>query len=223
MNLIAIDTAREACSVAVVGDGVQPVTASEIVGRGHAERLFGMIAGVMAEAGLAFAALDRIAVTIGPGSFTGIRVGIAAARGFGLALGRPVVGIGTLEAHAASARRLAGNVPVLAVLDARRGEIYGQHFSADGKPFGLPAVASPETFAGQIYDDELLAGAGADLVAAALDRGGSTAIVHRHSAPDILTVAEIAVAAEAPAAAPRPLYLRPPDAKPQPSTGVARQ
>jgi tRNA threonylcarbamoyladenosine biosynthesis protein TsaB len=223
MNLIAIDTAREACSVAVVGDAVKPVTASEIVGRGHAERLFGMAAEVMAEAGLDFAGLGRIAVTVGPGSFTGIRGGIAAARGFGLALKRPVVGIGTLEAHAASARRLAGSVPVLALLDARRGEIFGQHFSADGKPLGVPAVASPETFAGQIGDGEVLAGAGADLVLAARDRGGDTTVVHRLSAPDILAVAEIAAAAEAPAAPPRPLYLRPPDAKPQPSAGVARQ
>lgn len=221
MNLIAIDTSREACSVAVLGEAVNPVTASEIVGRGHAERLFGMVAEVMAEAGLDFTALDRVAVTVGPGSFTGIRVGIAAARGFGLALKRPVVGIGTLEAHAASARRLAGAVPVLAVLDARRGEIYGQHFSADGRPLGLPAVASPETFAGQVGFGEVLAGAGADLVVAALASGGDNVVVHQLSAPDILAVAENANAAEA--SPPRPLYLRPPDAKPQSSAGVARQ
>lgn len=220
MNLIAIDTALEACSVAVTGAGRQPVLSSEIVGRGHAERLFGMIAEAMDEASLAFADLERIAVTVGPGSFTGLRVGIAAARGLALVVQCPVVGIGTLEVHAASARGLAGPVPVLAVLDARRGEVYGQPFAADGAPTGDPAVASPEFFAAQIADGTFLAGAGADIVAAALPPGPTVPIVHRRLAPDIRVLAEIAFTAEVPSAAPRPLYLRSPDAKPQASRGV---
>ncbi len=70
----------------------------------HAERLFALLAGVLDEAGVDLGAVDRIAVTVGPGSFTGIRVALAAARGLGLATGRPVVGVGTLEALAASCR-----------------------------------------------------------------------------------------------------------------------
>lgn len=223
MKLLAIDTALEACSVAVVGDRRQPVTASEIVGRGHAERLFGMIDRAMREAGTDFADLARIAVTVGPGSFTGLRVGIAAARGIALVVGCPVIGIGTLDIHAASARALAGDVPVVAVLDARRGEVYRQRFAAVGTALGAPAVGSPESAAAEIADGDVLAGAGADIVAAALPSGHTVPIVHRRSAPDVRLLAEMAAIAAAPAVAPRPLYLRPPDAKPQAKAGVARR
>jgi len=133
MNLLAIDTALDRCSVGVARAGGPAVLVSETIGRGHAERLFGMVAAAMAEAGLAFADLDRIAVTVGPGSFTGVRVGVAAARGFALVLARPAVGIGTLEAIAEEARSLAGDVPVLAALDARHGEVYAQAFGPGGR------------------------------------------------------------------------------------------
>jgi tRNA threonylcarbamoyl adenosine modification protein YeaZ len=220
MKLLAIDTALEACSVAVAGGRRPPVAISEIVGRGHAERLFGMIDSAMDQAGMDFADLDRIAVTVGPGSFTGLRIGIAAARGIALVVGCPVVGIGTLDVHAASARALTGDVPVLAVLDARRGEVYRQRFAAGGAALGAPAVGSPESVISEVADGDVLAGAGADIVAAALR---SVPIVHRRSAPDIRVLAEMAVIVAAPAVAPRPLYLRSPDAKPQPGAGVARR
>lgn len=170
-----------------------------------------------------FADLDRIAVTAGPGSFTGLRVGIAAARGIALVVGCPVIGIGTLDVHAASARALAGDVPVVAVLDARRGEVYSQRFAAGGAALGVPVVASPEAVAVAVADGDVLAGAGADIVAAALPLGGVVPIVHRRSVPDVRVLAEMAAIAAAPAVAPRPLYLRPPDAKPQPTSGVARR
>jgi tRNA threonylcarbamoyladenosine biosynthesis protein TsaB len=223
MKLLAIDTALEACSVAVVGDRRQPVVASEIVGRGHAERLFGMIDSAMDEAGMDFADLDRIAVTVGPGSFTGLRVGIAAVRGIALVVGCPVIGIGTLDVHAASARALAGNVPVVAVLDARRGEVYCQRFAASGAALGAPAVGSPESVVAEVADGDVLAGAGADIVAAALPSGCMVPIVHRRSVPDVRVLAEVAATAAVPTVAPRPLYLRPPDAKPQAAAGVARR
>jgi tRNA threonylcarbamoyladenosine biosynthesis protein TsaB len=222
MNLLAIDTALEACSVAVAGKGRPLLALSEVVGRGHAERLFGMIAAAMKELGLAFDDLDRIAVTVGPGSFTGLRVGIAAARGLGLAIGCPVAGIGTLEAHAASARRIAGDVPVMALLSARREEVYCQRFAADGAALGSPAVGSAESFAAQVADGEFLAGSGADTVLSA-SSGRLPPVVHRNAAPDIRAVAELAVAAPSPTDAPHPLYLRPPDAKPAATVGVARR
>jgi tRNA threonylcarbamoyl adenosine modification protein YeaZ len=222
MKLLAIDTALEACSVAVVG-GRRPVAVSEVVGRGHAECLFGMIESATDEAGLDFADLDRIAVTVGPGSFTGLRVGIAAARGIALVVGCPVIGIGTLDVHAASARALVGAVPVVAVLDARRGEVYGQRFAAGGAAVGAPAVRSPESIAAEIADGDFLAGGGADIVAAALPSACAAPIIHRRSAPDVHVVAELAATAAASAVLPRPLYLRPPDAKPQATAGVARR
>jgi tRNA threonylcarbamoyl adenosine modification protein YeaZ len=222
MRLLAIDTALEACSVGVTG-GVQPVVLSETVGRGHAERLFGMIENAMAKAGLAFADLDRIAVTIGPGSFTGVRVGIAAARGLALVVGCPVVGIGTLAVHAEHARAIAGARPVLAVLDARRGELYGQSFAADGEPIGGPEVGDGAGFATFLEPGTVLAGSGADLVAAEAAGGIAVLIAHRDSAPNVEALLRLAARAQPDGRAPRPLYLRPPDAKPQADKRIARR
>src|SRR3954449_1964487 len=116
MRLLAIDTTLEACSVGVsAADARPPVTISEVIGRGHAERLIGMVQSALNEAGLTVADLERIAVTIGPGSFTGVRVGIAAVRGLTLVTSCPAVGIGTLAVIAERARALAGARPVLAV------------------------------------------------------------------------------------------------------------
>ncbi len=216
MNLIAIDTALEACSVGVVpGDGA-PVLLSETIGRGHAERLMPMIAVAMAEAGLAFADLDRIVVTVGPGSFTGLRVGIAAARGIALAIDRPAIGIGTLDVLAAAARLLAGPVPVLALLDARRGELYGQAFAADGRALSPPEAAAADHFVGLLRPGMVLAGSGAALLPA------EAPVAHRSGTPDIADL--VALGADAPVGgSPRPLYLRPPDAKPQAHAAVARR
>lgn len=221
MKLLAIDTAFEACSVAVEpGTGADPVIRSETIGRGHAERLPSMMAEAMKEAGLSFTALDRIAVTIGPGSFTGLRVGVAAARGLALVVKCPVVGITTLAVHAASARGLVGAVPVLAVIDARRGELYGQRFASDGVPFSEPEAADPARFAGLFKPGDVLAGTGSDAVAALLPE--MPVIAHRHAAPDISALLALALEASASDSPPGPLYLRPPDAKPQQGKGVAR-
>jgi tRNA threonylcarbamoyl adenosine modification protein YeaZ len=221
MRLLAIDTSHEACSVGVSGGARSPVMASEVIGRGHAEKLMGMIETAMADAGLAFPDLDRIAVTVGPGSFTGLRVGIAAARGLALVSQTPVVGIGTLAALAEAARGKAGAVAVLAVMDARREEVYAQAFDADGTERSGPLVLSPAAAAVMLAEGMRLAGSGADLVLAAAGR--AVPVVHRDSSPDIAAVLRLGLGAPAPAAAPRPLYLRPPDAKPQASARVARQ
>jgi tRNA threonylcarbamoyl adenosine modification protein YeaZ len=221
MNLLAIDTALEACSVGVAVDGGSPVLVSETIGRGHAERLFGMITAAMEEAGIGFAALDRLAVTVGPGSFTGIRVGIAAARGLALVTGCPVVGIGTLAVIAESARAAAGPVPVMAVLDARRDEVYAQAFAADGSPLSEPTAGPAADVAARLGAGMVLAGSGAPLVAAAM--ASPPAIIHGAAAPDIAALVRLGVAAPPPAGPPRPLYLRPPDAKPQAAAALARR
>ena len=221
MNLLAIDTALEKCSVGVAAERRAPVLVSETIGRGHAERLFGMIAAAISEAGQELMQLDRIAVTIGPGSFTGLRVGIAAARGLALVIGCPVVGIGTLEAIAEKARSLAGNLPVLAVLDAKRGEIYAQAFAADGRALSEPEVGPVARFGSGPGDGMAMAGAGARLLRREPNLAG--AIVHEESAPDIAAVVRLGLAAPEPSGSPRPLYLRPPDAKPQAAAAIARQ
>jgi tRNA threonylcarbamoyl adenosine modification protein YeaZ len=218
MRLLAIDTALEACSVGVV-DGDRTVVRSQNIGRGHAEILMGQVESALVEARLEFASLDRIAVVVGPGSFTGLRVGIAAARGFALVTGKPAVGIGTLSVHAAE----AGGRPVLATLAAGRGEIYGQFFAADGSEAGTARVASPEVFAAQLTGDTVLAGSGADLVIAALPMDVRPRVIHRNAAPDIATLCRVALAAPAAAGAPKPLYIRPPDAKPQGAAKIARR
>jgi tRNA threonylcarbamoyladenosine biosynthesis protein TsaB len=224
MRLLAIDTALEACSVAIFpGEGQEPLVVSEIVGRGHAERLFGMIETAMRDARLAFAELDRITVTVGPGSFTGLRVGVAAARGLALVIGCPAVGVGTLAVHAESARAIAGDVAVLATLDARRGEIYGQRFTVGGEPAGAAEVAAPDFFAATLERGDVLAGTGADIVAAALPAWSKVPIIHRQSAPDIVALGRIGLRSPASGMPLRPLYLRPPDAKPQATNVIAHQ
>ena len=222
MRLLAIDTAQDACSVGVV-DGARQVLKSETIGRGHAERLMDMVRAAMDEAGLTYSDLDRIAVTVGPGSFTGLRVGIAAARGLALVTGAPAVGIGTLAVHAETVRHEIGEAPVLAVLSAGRGEIYGQSFSADGTPEGPPEAAPAETFARHLRANTLIAGSGAAALAEILGDEARARTVHTRSAPDIASLCRLALAAPLTGEAPRPLYLRPPDAKPQTGGRIARQ
>jgi len=222
MNLLAIDTALDRCSVAVAAAGRPLVLQSETIGRGHAERLFGMVSAAVADAGLDFDAFDRMAVTVGPGSFTGVRIGIAAVRGFALVIGCPVAGIGTLDAVAETARECAGPVPVMAVLDAKRDEVYAQAFDADGRPLWEPAAGPAAALAGRIAGGMVLAGSGARLVAAALP-AGTARIVHEDTAPDIAALVRLGLAAEPPSGPPRPVYLRPPYAKPQAAAMVARR
>jgi tRNA threonylcarbamoyl adenosine modification protein YeaZ len=218
MRLLAIDTALEACSVAVANGG-RLVVRSDTIGRGHAEILMGQVASAMAEAGLAFADLDRIAVVVGPGSFTGLRVGIAAARGFALATGKVAVGVGTLAVHAEAAR----GRPVLATLAAGRGEVYGQFFAADGGAQGDAVAASPEVLAAGMTTQTVLVGSGADLVIAALPMDIRPEVVHRRSSPEIAALARLAAASPEAVSPPKPLYIRPPDAKPQTAARIAHR
>ncbi len=141
MIVLAIDTAGTGCSAALYDSDRDVVlgAAGEDIGRGHAERLMEFVDGALDVAGLDLPAIDRIAVTIGPGSFTGIRVGVAAARGLALALGIPAVGVSTLSALA-----VGRNGPLLVAIDAKRDEVYWQMFAADGSEATPPAIATVE-------------------------------------------------------------------------------
>ncbi|MGY4328805.1 tRNA threonylcarbamoyl adenosine modification protein YeaZ [Bradyrhizobium sp. LB7.2] len=138
MLILAIDTALEACAAAVLDTDAGQLLAQEqlLMKRGHAEALMPMIARVMLSANLAFTSLDRIAVTMGPGSFTGLRVGISAARGLALAAKRPAVGLTTLSAYAATVVGQSGTAPVISAIDARHDHIYFQIVARRRQPAG---------------------------------------------------------------------------------------
>src|SRR6202171_2734979 len=146
MLILAIDTALDACSAAVLDTGASNIVAqeSEPMKRGHAEALMPLIARVMKASGVAFAALDRIAVTTGPGSFTGLRVGLSAARGIALAANKPVVGLTTLTAYAAPIVGQNAAQPVISAIDARHDHVYFQVVSGDGGSVMRPRVAPIE-------------------------------------------------------------------------------
>src|SRR5215469_11183202 len=141
MRVLAIDTALAACAAAVLdtSDGIVASETSPMV-RGHAEALMPLIARVMKQSGLTFRDLDRIAVTIGPGSFTGVRVGLAAARGFGVATNVPVVGISTLSVYAAPYLAGNGKSPVVAAIDARHDHVFLQVFGPGGQTLVTPRL-----------------------------------------------------------------------------------
>ena len=206
MIVLGLDTCLSSCSVAVLKGERVLGSAREVMARGHQERLAPMARDVMARAGIGFDQLARIAVTVGPGSFTGLRVGIAFAKGLALALDLPAVGIGTLEALAAE-----GSGLVFPVIDARRGQVYLQAFE-DGRALMAPDAVSAETAAARIAELSLgrpftLVGSGAPLLAD-LARG---AMVIDAEGADARQVARLA-AGRQPGPL-RPLYLRAPDAR----------
>ena len=209
MKVLALDTALGACSAAVVDEGRVLAARAEPMTRGHQERLAPLVAEVMGEAGLAFAALDRVGVTTGPGSFTGLRVGLAFARTLALALGRPCVGAGTLQALAAETQGEA-----LAVITAPQGRVYAQRFR-DGAPAGEPQLGEPDGL--DVGGLDLLVGPGA----AALADSAPSARVDPRSWADPAALARWAAAALKPDGPPAPLYLRAPDARTLAERGLA--
>lgn len=224
--LLAIDTAGPACAVAVArsdnGGTNILARAEEHIGRGHAERLMPMIEAVLGEAGVAFPDLTRIAVTVGPGSFTGVRVGVAAARGLALALSIPAVGIGSLAALARAARGLHQVGTIVAAFDARRGEIYAlvQDIVSERALAG-PAAFAPAALAARLGDAPpplVLTGSGAPVLAPLLP--SDVVVLGLADYPDIADVAALGLAGDA-SRPPLPFYARGADAKPQPGA-VAR-
>jgi len=231
MNVLAFDTCFGAVSVAVQWKGGRGEKllreAYEPRATGHAERLFPMMAEVMSGAGLPFSAVDRIAVTLGPGSFTGVRVGVAAARALALAMGKPVVGMTSLAVMARRAgeslgETCAGRRLVVAV-DARRDMIYVQLF-ADGAVEASDAMLLTHESAALLIGQgpALIVGSGAAAVAAAVrTAGGAVAARLPELEPHARALALVAHAL-APVDPVKPLYLRAPDAKPQGDKSLPR-
>ena len=228
MRVLAIDTALEACSAAVLDTEQVGIVAHEQLAmqRGHAEALMPLIKRVMDRAGLTFTALDRIAVTIGPGSFTGLRVGIAAARGIALAAGKPAVGLSTLAAYATPLIAADDSTPVVAAIDARHEQVYLQVFGPGGRTLVAPRVAPlrEAVRAAANSGAPRIVGTAAELIAAAwpADERKPRA-VEQKGAPDIDWVAQVGAAVADTGVSPRPLYLKAPDAQPQEASQLTRR
>ena len=217
MLILAIDTALDACAAGVLDTDAGQLIAqeSQAMKRGHAEALMPLIARVIEASGIGFAALDRIAVTTGPGSFTGLRVGLSAARGIALAANKPVVGLPTLTAYAAPIVSQNGEHPVISAIDARHDHVYLQAVSGNGSSLIRPCVASIEEALGASkFGAPHLVGNAAKILS---DRWPAQALppfkVDPQPAPDIAWVAWLGAAVSPDTAPARPFYLRAPDAK----------
>ena len=220
MKTLAVDTALGACSVAILNDGATLAHHWAAMPRGHAEALAPMVGQAMAEAGLAFTDLDRLAVTTGPGTFTGQRVGLAFMRGLRIALGKPLIGLTTLEVMAAAAEAETGTLLVAVLHEAKRGEVYAALYR--GRETILPVQVAVyeaimleiQSLAGESSGEMLaIAGTAGPDAAAWLEARGVAFALTAIRQPDALWVARLAATAPEPAEPARPLYLRAPDAK----------
>jgi tRNA threonylcarbamoyladenosine biosynthesis protein TsaB len=227
MRVLAIDTALAACSAAILDTDQGGIVASESLPmtRGHAEALIPLLGRVAAEAHMAFRDFDRVVVTTGPGSFTGLRVGIAAARGIALSVGKPAVGLSTLSAYAAP--HLAGddNTPVIVAIDARHQHVFLEVFGPGGRTIIAPRLAPLREAARAAGEAPArIVGSAAQAVADALTATDAAPIlVDQHGAPDIVWVARMGAALPDGQSPPKPQYLRAPDAQPQNAAQLPRR
>lgn len=213
MIYLALDTANHLCAAAIYDDDNQSILGeiTEDIGRGHAERLMDVISDCFSRTELEYCDLDKIICTTGPGSFTGVRVGLATARGLGLGLSLPVTGISTLDAlqHEANATG-----PLATILDARRGEAYVQWRGNSDAPFSSPSVIAYEVLAehleGKTFD---ICGSGAAELQTHMQTPHE--VLHELSSASIATIARLGAEMNGKLAPPEPNYLRAPDAKPQ--------
>ncbi|TPJ16576.1 tRNA (adenosine(37)-N6)-threonylcarbamoyltransferase complex dimerization subunit type 1 TsaB [Mesorhizobium sp. B2-7-3] len=223
MKVLAIDCAASLCAACVydAAAGLELGRSVLDLGKGHAEHLMAVIADALKTAATDYAGLGAIAVSVGPGSFTGLRVGVSTARGLALALKLPAIGVTTLEALAAEAASAFPGRAVLAALDAGREEIHAALYDEMSVLTYGPAVATLADAVTMASErTAVLAGTAATLIA---DAAGRTFdIGPRAATADILTYARLA-AAKGQGERPKPLYLRGADAKPQAGFILSRQ
>ena len=218
MKLLAIDTSLNGCSAALLENGALLAHRFEVRERGHAEAIVPMVEACMAEGNRAYSDLDGFAVSTGPGTYTGLRIGHAAIRGFALAAAKPVIGVTSLQAVERAARRAKPAAPpdTLILLSTRRADLYVQFFR-DSEPTSEPQALKPAAIAAMLPNDPLLL-AGDAAAAFADDFGRSNmSIAGGRGLPDAADIAALAAQRIArdglppPLEFPAPLYLRAPD------------
>lgn len=215
MNILAIDTATSLCAACVYDRDAQAESGRAVVdlGKGHAEHVMAVVGEALEKAGLGYDAIGAVAVSIGPGSFTGVRVGVAAARGLALALKIPAIGVSTLEALAAETKESFPGRSVLAAL-GRPEALAIMHLDAAGALLDGPRLAGEDEAVRIAQANRpVLAGEAAETLAARAD--GSFDFGPRGATADILFYAAVAAARPLRDKRPVPFYSRPPDAKPQ--------
>jgi tRNA threonylcarbamoyladenosine biosynthesis protein TsaB len=227
LRILAIDTALGACSACVLdaGDPAPLAIEQTAMERGHAEALMPMIERVMAKVEGGFSSLDRVAVTIGPGSYTGLRVGISAARAIAFAAGIPAIGISTLAASAAPFIGREGGRVVAAAVDAKHGQVWFQAMNAQGKQLVSVRQVNHRDAARAIGAGPVsLVGSAALAVAnEAWAIGLDALVVDDAKAPDVIWVARLGMIADPESAPPRPLYLKAPETTPQDRARLPRR
>ena len=224
MILLTLDTVASLCAAGVwdADAGRELSRCVRDPGKGHAEILMSVIDAALAAAGRAYADLGGIAVAVGPGSFTGIRVGVSTARGLALALSIPSIGVSTLDALADEARAAFPGRPVLVALDARRDEIYVATYGPDDTQSAAPRIVRlPEAVELARQGAPVLAGNAATMIERAA--GGGFDVATEAATADIATYARLAVRQGFSGEKPRPLYLRGADAKPQEGFALPRR
>jgi tRNA threonylcarbamoyladenosine biosynthesis protein TsaB len=220
MIILAIDTSANLCAASVHADHELGRCVRDL-GKGHAEHLMAVVDEALAAAGKIYADLDRLAVSVGPGSFTGIRVGVSAVRGLALALKIPAIGVTTLEALALEARQANAGRNVMAALDGGRGEIHAALYGPDGEEIATPAAIDLKAACDLAKRaNAVLVGTAADAIHAA---GGSLDIAGRQATADIAAYAVLGSGKPDTGARPAPLYLRSADAKVNAGFAVARK
>jgi tRNA threonylcarbamoyladenosine biosynthesis protein TsaB len=219
VKILAVDTALGACSAALLDEDQVLAHQLVVMERGHAEALAPMVQALMQQANVGFSEITRLAVTTGPGTFTGQRVGLAFMRGLRVALKRPLIGITTLEAMAAAAMDEAGASSAAVLHDAKRSEVYAGLYSGGDvlmSPALLPLDDALTAMAAEITDRRALvalAGTAASHAAERYEQLGGRAVMTNIVHPDALWVARLAMRARDSNRPPAPLYLRPPDAR----------
>ena len=219
MRILAIDAALPAVSACVLdSDAEEPIASESIeMERGHAEALLPLVERVMSKVDGGFSSIKRVAVTVGPGSFTGIRIGLAAGHAIALGARAEIVGVSTLAALAAPLILDPFDGVIAAAIDARHGQVYVTAFGPDGRTLLAPRRAGAHEALRALGDGPLkLVGSGAALLAKEAKSSGVAAeIVSSAMAPEIAYVARLGLVANPESAPARPLYLKAPDAKPQ--------
>ena len=226
MRILAIDTSCGAASAAVYDDVLRKMLAQETIAmaQGHAEALGPMVQRVMSQVEGGFATIGRVAACIGPGSFTGIRIGLAMARAIALTIEAPVIGVTTFVAFAGPLLAEPKPGVIATAIDAKHGQVYFQLFEATGRPILAPMIASLRDVVRVIgAGPARLAGNAAPMLAEEAERTGLVFDASEASAyPDIVSIARVGLAADPEAFPARPLYVKAPDAHPSAGDAIAR-